>query len=241
MDNAEVTREWLSKTGETPRSGPSRRAGSGGEHSRTLEALKMSRKERLFHLRALDISITECELQLSRKTDQTAPEPARWQELRGRLDQALMTRQGMHLEVSFIEVEMELLLLRKLLAEERQTPLLPRCAACFVGAPGNNRSGVDSNRSVRPIRWDSLTAVDKALIPPPLRMVRTAVENPDQNRTANSSPKPMPVIEKTLPRYRSFKILVQRLKPQKSLKSSLSIVPSDVISQEQGGSIFSGG
>lgn len=136
--------------------------------------LRQQIKQSQFNLRALDISITELQYQLSTLA---SPDRAHHSPLEKHLLQAQIQRQEMVFEIACDEVELELLQMREQLGSE----VAPRCRACSVAGRA------DGAGQMWPMRVDSLAQVDRQIVPRPLDVVR---------RPAGAQPFGLPRLER---------------------------------------------
>lgn len=249
----------------------------GSDLSPSLEALHVHVKEQRFHLRTLDITISETQNQLllvdepdggvgvggaSYGDDHDAGDSAvaglspskntlseshadaldqhRWTtrqlleqqrrekraELQERLRHSLNRRGELLLELQSTEVELELLLLRRYLAERRgaagESMLLPRCVHCFHQGP-NAAGSQPSVANDHTGRQDSLMAPDIMLMPAPLAFAKTLEpRNGETAVRARIGPGREHRIQDAAPMHRSLKGLVKMLKHRKPSVSRLA-------------------
>lgn len=219
----------------------------------SLEALLHNAKDRHFHLRALDITISEMEARLvsmdsspdldrergqegqGQGQKQHIPQRQRLIELQYRLAEALLHRQAMVLDLTLVEAEVELLLLRRFMrgVEETDLALLPRCAGCFVDPAVFNRDtnssrSLDQTRPAWPLRRDSLMPLDRELMPFPLRVAGKITNRSDMAKLMmRMGPERETKINDGPRRQLSLKVLVRKLKPARSSSSPLSSLTSD--------------
>ena len=207
---------------------------NGRDEGDSIEALRRNVKERYLHLRALDDTITELREQTAsqHRWPEHLVRSARREERRVRLAHALDRRQQMCVELSLVETEIELLLLRRWLLDRIHTPLLPRCEGCYRYGRRTRVGNLDHESYPRPRLWpvrqDSLTVADKALLPWPLRRVESSIHGRSSDGPIlRRGPERGLIITAALRRQRSLTSLVKKLKPAQSNRSSLSLLATE--------------
>ncbi|KAI9826449.1 MAG: hypothetical protein M1826_006658 [Phylliscum demangeonii] len=203
-------------------------AGAGAATSLSQDALRLQIKQRRFHLRALEITVTELQQAVAANpfpTPKGIPSiPAAGQRaLPDQLLHALDQRQTTLLELKWAEVELELARLQQALGPDQ---LQPRCSHCVVvpsPADGQRPRPPAADRAW-PVRKESLMPMSPldSLLPLPLRLPGKPRE-PSPSPGTPPPPTPTPSMRRVVDRQvkrglhhqRSVMSMVRRFRHRK--------------------------